>query len=334
MADDIESFVHVLSLFALRFHRHTKNSESIKSILKEHFDQATFNGGYWLGSDSKLEKMMDGALPFTLKTKDAFHHLLHSLLQVCKEHYAALDVDMLERHYGIPTVDTVVPTSHQSSREGPNLYINGADEDDLEEDDELDGSDDEETNDQDKQDEIEVEAEVHFSDNNDSYADADVVDHGTEKATDVVVEDLPSLAADSDVPAPVDHSPLPSSPEPSTPPPEPLPLGTHAAFYKAFEDALTQKEIAWTASDKVPDQFENIDWTSRPDATRRRSTKRNYDSAFDLSHLESQPDGEEEDEEEEDDDDEPPSKRLNTGSYSSRHSSGRSTQQSISSTLC
>lgn len=56
VADDSESFYHVLALFALRFHLHsaTGDHETIKDILNK-YDSARFVNGFWVGSYDKIK---------------------------------------------------------------------------------------------------------------------------------------------------------------------------------------------------------------------------------------------------------------------------------------
>lgn len=92
MADDIESFFHVLSVFALRFHEHGRDAKEVATAL-ENYDKATYSEatGSWIGSQGKLDHMIAGTLPFRLRDATSpLANLLSSWSSLCKQHYATL----------------------------------------------------------------------------------------------------------------------------------------------------------------------------------------------------------------------------------------------------
>ena len=97
LSDDIESFIHVLILFALRFHRHNLSPDAIKGVLEE-YDRCEVHNGYWTGSFLKLTLIRGGMLSFALVNNDAFKELLSTLSHICQQHYASLDEAELQRY--------------------------------------------------------------------------------------------------------------------------------------------------------------------------------------------------------------------------------------------
>jgi len=96
LSDDLESFLHVLSVFALRYHHHGKDAKDT-AIALEMYDKATYSNGVWTGSSIKFERMEEGKLPFKLRdTTSPLWTLLTSWATLCREHYASLDIPLLE----------------------------------------------------------------------------------------------------------------------------------------------------------------------------------------------------------------------------------------------
>ncbi|THH27319.1 hypothetical protein EUX98_g6862 [Antrodiella citrinella] len=111
VADDIESFYHVLMLFAMRYHKHKKSPDELKGTLLM-LDTCTNINGFSVGSSDKLEFMRDGTMFCKLDDSNgAFAVLLRSLADICKEHYAALDKDDLTKYSLKTTPQTLSNTS-------------------------------------------------------------------------------------------------------------------------------------------------------------------------------------------------------------------------------
>ncbi|KAH8100038.1 hypothetical protein BXZ70DRAFT_973311, partial [Cristinia sonorae] len=102
VSDDIESFFHLLVLFALRFHCPHLDTEDVKGVLTGVYDKSSIRKGFWIGSLSKLQSVCAGTLPFVMKPNSPLASLLDALIAICKEHYASLDLDDLAKRYGIP----------------------------------------------------------------------------------------------------------------------------------------------------------------------------------------------------------------------------------------
>ncbi|TCD60022.1 hypothetical protein EIP91_010864, partial [Steccherinum ochraceum] len=101
LADDIESFYHLLIILALRYHDHNKSGQEVKAILED-YDHCEYRYGYWVGGSTKLDNVSDGRIPFKLAHEDTFKSLLVSLAELLKQHYASKDKKVLEQRYGIP----------------------------------------------------------------------------------------------------------------------------------------------------------------------------------------------------------------------------------------
>ncbi|KAJ3559565.1 hypothetical protein NM688_g266 [Phlebia brevispora] len=122
LSDDLESFVHVLTWLAARFHRHqftpmaciwpcvgpkakidavdaNKKNDGL-AWFKYHFFDAGHEepGGYYGGGDQKLYCIKDGCLNKLrfVDTWGPLPQLLASLYKVLKEHYDATDLEALE----------------------------------------------------------------------------------------------------------------------------------------------------------------------------------------------------------------------------------------------
>lgn len=104
LADDLESFYHLLLLFALRYHKHDHSAPaSVKEVLLT-YDQYDFRHGYWIGGKAKFSNVKNGVIPFDLDIDDVFKQLLESLASLFKEHYASKDQAVLKQRYGIPEI--------------------------------------------------------------------------------------------------------------------------------------------------------------------------------------------------------------------------------------
>lgn len=333
VSDDLESFYHVLALFALRFHKHkqTGKPKNIKSILVADYDKVSMQDGYWVGSDRKSDNIKLGKLPSPLTTRDRFSHLLKHLVGICKTHYEAQDEDDLDRRYGSNSVtssDTVANSDNNNTpaidstakpvksfnlkpsaavpvHKNPAGQVSAAQPPTLVVSPELANS---------------------------ASASAPLAVAGPSTPFLPLPNSaaIPSTAKSSQSTGPSQTSPVNSL----APTPPALPLDSHKAFYKAFlkaiegadaqiegEDGTEDDEfpwaepegLGWTEDDKTKDQFQEIDWSSRPEHSLVLGTKRTRDSAFpatDLSHLAASVSEYEGSDAEESSDDEPLAKRT------------------------
>lgn len=111
LADDIESFVYVITIALLRFHLHSlsvEDAHGIKTELAMYYTQKfdTYDeakGGYIVGGTAKVRDMCLGDPGFTLapKNSEKLSDLLTGLYQLGKNHYSKLDFEELQRKYGV-----------------------------------------------------------------------------------------------------------------------------------------------------------------------------------------------------------------------------------------
>ncbi|TCD63746.1 hypothetical protein EIP91_004997 [Steccherinum ochraceum] len=101
VSDDIESFLHLLCIFALRFHENYHSPDGLRTTLSV-YDECRFVDGYWVGAWAKLDSMLEGKLPLKFKDEDSeFYKLLTTLFQICRTHYSSLNwVDLAQ--YALP----------------------------------------------------------------------------------------------------------------------------------------------------------------------------------------------------------------------------------------
>ncbi|KAH8100078.1 hypothetical protein BXZ70DRAFT_893972 [Cristinia sonorae] len=113
VADDIESFYHLLMLYALRFHRHGICAHELKGILELIYDVSEYHRGYWRGSTTKYRYMATAHLP--CRPAGQFGSLLASLAALIQKHYQGLDKELAM--YAVPQEDsqTVSSDPFQSS---------------------------------------------------------------------------------------------------------------------------------------------------------------------------------------------------------------------------
>ena len=321
VADDIESFYHVLSLFALRFHKHEQTGlpDRIKKTL-DLYDEAHYEEGFWVGSSWKTDRIQLGRLPAPLTKRDAFSRLMDSLAAICKSHYEALDERDLKRRFAVSNKDDDDSTQEDEPvTSGFRMPLAIFD----------DPFDDEDAGKPTACNDNSVDADKnHIFDEVASH-------HGSEmRPTEQPLASTVSRPAGSSSPALPTAPPLPSSSSSSEPPP--LPLDSHTAFHDVFYDALVRNPVGWASKDKLDDQFENIDWSSHGPSL-KRGTKRTHDSTYgnvsvSLSHLNSRADSEQGVQVEEEEEDEmPATKRLNTGTYIPRYDLRSRSQNSASS---
>ena len=298
MSDDIESFYHILALFALRFHKHslTGQPDEIKDILEGQYDKAVVRNGFWLGSHKKRNQIKLGELPAPLATRDRFSRLLQYLVSMCKKHYELQDHEELQRRFGVPNDTDVapkgVPTAETTQTPKPFM----------------------------KPPTYRARPPRRAPA---SSSASQMAQRGVEVPT-TASSSSPSTAATAAGPSALPSIPLANASQAdatdpftftshSAPIPGPSPLDSHDAFCDIFYSALEADDesdeedeeeaaedgekkkkkknefkwteppegLTWTADDKTHDQFREIDWSPRPaHSLVPTSTKRTHDSAF------------------------------------------------------
>ncbi|GJE90363.1 hypothetical protein PsYK624_064940 [Phanerochaete sordida] len=112
LADDVESFVYVLSLTLLRFHIHSlsdRDAEGHRSQLALHVGETydhcqTAAGGYTIGGYRKIKHMLAGNPDFDLDPRwnqTELIYLLAKLYRLGQLHYSKLDLKALQEKYGV-----------------------------------------------------------------------------------------------------------------------------------------------------------------------------------------------------------------------------------------
>ncbi|KAI0077489.1 hypothetical protein K474DRAFT_1621041, partial [Panus rudis PR-1116 ss-1] len=106
LADDLESFVHLLNLFAVRFHPHRIAPSSLPAFLYDryqtcHYDPTT--KAFW-GCSQKIQDVETGSCGFKLQLNPQtgrptnLARLIGKLMMLCKDNWNSLDHQALEKH--------------------------------------------------------------------------------------------------------------------------------------------------------------------------------------------------------------------------------------------
>ena len=110
LADDLESFIYVISIALARFHKHqwtlptpsVINNRLSKHVHFTYYASHKTVDGYWVGDDAKLENMCEGNPRLKLANPNSsLAVLLRELFRLGKEHYSQLDLDELKTRWGV-----------------------------------------------------------------------------------------------------------------------------------------------------------------------------------------------------------------------------------------
>ncbi|KAH8100113.1 hypothetical protein BXZ70DRAFT_206800 [Cristinia sonorae] len=118
LADDLEAFYHVLSLFALRYHDHGMSTDDLKDILQSVFYAYKFDRGHWIGSAAKYRRMASGELPCELNGSSPFGEILRDMAHIIQQHYKSLHKTL--EAFALPKTQTSGITPQMSSDPGSN----------------------------------------------------------------------------------------------------------------------------------------------------------------------------------------------------------------------
>ncbi|KAI0685723.1 hypothetical protein BC835DRAFT_495574 [Cytidiella melzeri] len=133
LADDLESFIHVLTYCSLRFHRHDFTNHTIgrtlnpddliktnrkNGALSQHvwayfYQSVDHDGGLSTGGEKKLLRNQIGSPGFTFSARHVSSilvELLRKLYRLLKMHYSTIDFDELEQYR-----DRLVPSTSQNT---------------------------------------------------------------------------------------------------------------------------------------------------------------------------------------------------------------------------
>ncbi|KAL4245715.1 hypothetical protein ABKN59_001612 [Abortiporus biennis] len=119
LADDLESFVHIIYWFAIRFHHHGLTPVQIAMKLSNIYLHAEKVNGFDIGSEDKITLMKSGKPCFVLnnsnqKVNKGLRVIVEKLAQYCQEHYDTVDFQALHagraRVLGLPIPEDAPPT--------------------------------------------------------------------------------------------------------------------------------------------------------------------------------------------------------------------------------
>ncbi|KAI0785636.1 hypothetical protein C8Q75DRAFT_323905 [Abortiporus biennis] len=100
LADDLESFIHVIHRFCIRFHEHDLLPEDIAEKLSTVYFSTRKINGYDVGTNNKLNHMRKGSTCFTLRNdlvNEGLVLIVKKLSELCKDHYGTVDFQALDK---------------------------------------------------------------------------------------------------------------------------------------------------------------------------------------------------------------------------------------------
>ncbi|KAL4251359.1 EKC/KEOPS complex subunit BUD32 [Abortiporus biennis] len=134
LSDDLESFIHVLHWFCLRFHTHdmTGAPSDIADALSRVYFMVIREKGYEQGSKQKLKHMLGGTQCFDLTpglVSQGLIDLVDRLSDLCKQHYATVDMVALDNARAQLMQDQMLTTRTNSSDAPPSKETDGEESD-------------------------------------------------------------------------------------------------------------------------------------------------------------------------------------------------------------
>ncbi len=145
LADDLESFIHVITFCSLRFHVHTMTlrdisasspdsdevlysansaNQPLSNYVHQHYDTHIKDpqSGYTVGGEHKMLYARQGELNWDFAVglvSPALVNLVKRLYDLLQKHYKQLDIKLLKAEYsGIPQDPRFLPTSPPASDRG------------------------------------------------------------------------------------------------------------------------------------------------------------------------------------------------------------------------
>lgn len=110
VSDDLESFVHVLNWFCLRFHRHDHPTAALQQRVLSLYDvsEKDKTSKESIGGATKLNLMNSGVPAASLDEDGPLKTLLEELAVLCKRHYSGIDTKALQAKFsGRPSKKTL-----------------------------------------------------------------------------------------------------------------------------------------------------------------------------------------------------------------------------------
>ena len=121
LSDDVESFVHIFNYLLLRFMKQARreNLSLFVHLLYEEEDIVVDRAGRRLhtGGNEKMEYILTGRTVLKPLNNPTITSLLAELADLCREHYASVDMAAMKKSYGLPTPLSAPPPK---SRAGTN----------------------------------------------------------------------------------------------------------------------------------------------------------------------------------------------------------------------
>lgn len=122
VSDDMESFVHVVKWLALKYHKHGCMPSLLESYVFNVYEDFALEKGTYIGCSAKLNEMQHALWSYRLESgEQSLEHLIIQLLGLCKEHYAAVEADILPCPPlpSGPPVHLMIPFLSQDQRDQP-----------------------------------------------------------------------------------------------------------------------------------------------------------------------------------------------------------------------
>ncbi len=114
LADDLESFVHLINWLTIRYHKECKtlqDLQDLKILVSQVYEQvARTPDGYDVGSKRKLRNMQKGEIGYDSEgLPRALSDLVTGLAEMCKEHLSSIDYEANVYPYAVQVQETTVP---------------------------------------------------------------------------------------------------------------------------------------------------------------------------------------------------------------------------------
>ncbi|KAI0079059.1 hypothetical protein K474DRAFT_724620 [Panus rudis PR-1116 ss-1] len=119
LADDLESFAHLINWNALRFHDHNIRPDQMAGHLSDRYQSCIYNEDIkaWTGCPQKINDVINGSPGFVLDTDPTTDQptnlatLIDELMKLCQQHFQSLDKATLAK-YSAPKVQPAPSTKN------------------------------------------------------------------------------------------------------------------------------------------------------------------------------------------------------------------------------
>ncbi|KAL6308013.1 hypothetical protein BKA93DRAFT_31339 [Sparassis latifolia] len=115
VSDDMESFVHLVHWLALKYHPHDLSGSPLRTHIESTYNECDRTlAGHYVGGTYKFSTIKAGLVPFDVSGNPALSNLLRSLIELCRRHYAAIDIDALGPIHGATTTTPSAPVTFRT----------------------------------------------------------------------------------------------------------------------------------------------------------------------------------------------------------------------------